>query len=299
MLLPNGKIVTNPTAAERAAAKEFEELRKLQTKPPCEQPHPPSGMKPVENKPPTDLQTGKDPASMGGSGPTPQKAVPAGVCDSPPQIKATDKTPPPKPQPKPTPEPTPSEGATPSGSSPGNGKQLEKLAPKTLTPVERFDQLVAEGKVTGSPENIEHVRKRLASMTNNADRIGAEAELQEMERQIAKGAKPEVQGGQRGTDSPTSEVKARTEPFLSEKNAQNHFNTTIKKASEQFGGQGSTGEAVINLGKETSILGKPITEETARQMVAEALSKGGRGKNITNVLVVDGNGKVIYSGLGR
>lgn len=185
----------------------------------------------------------------------------------------------------------------PGDTAPGPASPLPEI-PTPGSPLARYDELVSSGKVTGTAKDIEHVRKRLASK-NNADRIGAEAELTEIERQIANGQTPEIRGGKPGTDSPTSEVKARTEPFTSKKNAQTHFNTTIKKANEQFARHGSEGEVVINLGAETHVLGQPITAEVAREMVASALEKGGRGTNITNVLVIDGKGTTIYCGLGK
>jgi len=52
------------------------------------------------------------------------------------------------------------------------------------------------------------------------------------------------------------------------------------------------------LGEHTTIKGKPITAEVAKQLVKKALSKGARGTNVTNVVVKDTSGKVIYSGLG-
>jgi hypothetical protein len=146
-----------------------------------------------------------------------------------------------------------------TGETPPPGKAAEK------TPLERFEELVANGKVEGEAKDIQHVRDRLTSARND-DRVGAAAEVAEMERQIAKGVKPKVGGGRPGPDTLTSEVK---------------------------------GEAVIDLGEYTTIDGEPITEKVAREMVKKALSKGRRGENITNVIVKDGKGNIIYSGLGK
>jgi hypothetical protein len=174
----------------------------------------------------------------------------------------------------------------------GGGNVAEGTPAKT--PLDRFADLEAKKQITG---DTGHLRERLSS-TDKATRLGAEAELIELESQVASGEKPVVRGGAAGSDQPTYEVKARTEPFTSEKNAQNFFNDRIKAGNAQFFKNGVTGEVRINLGENTTINGKPITVEVAKQLVKKALSKGGRGTKVTRVIVKDAAGKVIYSGLG-
>ncbi|HEY5958109.1 MAG TPA: hypothetical protein VIV60_16210, partial [Polyangiaceae bacterium] len=140
-------------------------------------------------------------------------------------------------------------------------------------------------------------KKDLAS-SDKATRLGAEAEVVELEDRIKAGEVPEVRGAQKGPDQPDYEVKARTEPFKSQKNAENFFADRIKAANEQFKGSDSKGRVIINLGKETAIGDRPITPDVARALVAKALSKGGRGTNITEVVVKDAGGNIIYQGTG-
>jgi len=151
------------------------------------------------------------------------------------------------------------------------------------------------GKITG---DVSDLKARLGS-SDPGTRLGAQAELSELEGQIAKGETPEVRGGKRGPDQPEYEVKARTEPFTGEKNAQNWFNDRTKAANDQFKGAGSQGRVVINLGDNATIGGKPIDVDVARALVKQALSKGGRGTNVTAVVVKDGSGRIIYQGLGE
>lgn len=129
--------------------------------------------------------------------------------------------------------------------------------------------------------------------------MAAEAELIELEAEVAKGGKPIIRGGEKGTDQPKYEVKARTEPFTSDKNAQNFFNDRIKAGNTQFAGGMTTGEIIINLGENTTIGGTPISSDAARLFVQNALSKGNRGTNVTKVIIKDASGNIIYSGLGE
>ena len=152
----------------------------------------------------------------------------------------------------------------------------------------------AEGRVKG---DLARLRKELLS-PDKATRIGAEAEVQEFAAEIKAGRNPKVRGAAQGPDQPTYEVKARTEPFTSEKNAQNFFNDRIKAANDQFKGANSRGKVVINLGVETNVGMLEIDQKHARVIVKIALSKGGRGTNITEVVVKDRSGRIIYQGLG-
>ena len=157
------------------------------------------------------------------------------------------------------------------------------------------------GKIKG---DLRRLKNDLTS-ADKGTRLGAEAEVVELESQIKSGKIPEVRGASKGPDQPDYEVKARTEPFSSQKNAENFFADRIKGANEQFKGANSSGRIVINLGKETTIPGpagkpsQPINAEAAKNLVAKALSKGGRGTNITEVVVKDANGEIIYQGLGE
>ncbi|TCN32783.1 uncharacterized protein DUF4157 [Kribbella orskensis] len=161
--------------------------------------------------------------------------------------------------------------------------------------LDRLDALQHSGRLRGDVSNL---RKRLES-PDKATRIGAEAELTEFERELARGKSPAVRGAEPGTDQPTFEVKARTEPFTSQKNAQNFFNDRVKAANQQFVNSATKGEVRINLGQQNSIQGKPIDQELLKRMVADTLSKGGRGSNITKVVVVRGDGSIVYEGLGE
>ncbi len=151
------------------------------------------------------------------------------------------------------------------------------------------------GKISGDLERLKNDLKSERSGT----RIGAEAEVQELERKIAHGEVPEVRGAKPGTDQPEYEVKARTEPFSNINNAQNWFNDRIKKANTQFVKQKSRGQVVINLGKELKVGDTLITEEMARDFVKNSLAKGGRGTNITEVVIKSSEGNTIYRGLGN
>ena len=150
------------------------------------------------------------------------------------------------------------------------------------------------GKITG---DLARLKSDLAS-PNSGTRLGAQAELTELEGEIGQGRTPEVRGARPGPDQPTFEVKARTEPFTSEKNAQNFFNDRIKTANGQFRGVNSQGRVVINLGDNATILGTDIDANVARDLVSEALSKGDRSSNVISVVVKDKTGRVIYEGLG-
>jgi hypothetical protein len=46
-------------------------------------------------------------------------------------------------------------------------------------------------------------------------------------------------------------------------------------------------------------MGKPISPGIAGDLVGNAISKGGRGTNVTQVIVRDGNGQTIYKGRGN
>jgi len=165
-------------------------------------------------------------------------------------------------------------------------------------PADQVDEWAKSGKIRGNQEDIDRLKKDLNS-PNEATRKGAEAEVRQLEAEIAAGRTPEVRGAQAGPDQADYEVKARTEPFTNRNNAQNFFNDRIKKANDQFKGQNGSGRVIIDLGDQTNIQGAPITREVARDLVKEALSKGGRGTNITKVVVKDGNGNIIYEGLGE
>ncbi len=151
------------------------------------------------------------------------------------------------------------------------------------------------GKIKG---DLKRLKSDLISSDNGA-RIGAEAEVQELERKIARGEVPEVRGTTPGTDQPEYEVKARTEPFIDLKNAQNFFNDRIKKANIQFISEKTKGQVIINLGKEIRVGDILITKEMTKDFVKNALSKGGRGTNITEVVVKSSDGTIIYKGLGN
>jgi Domain of unknown function (DUF4157)/Putative RNase-like toxin, toxin_1 len=172
-------------------------------------------------------------------------------------------------------------------------------------PIDRVLEWEKSGKIKG---DLTRLKGDLQS-SDKATRIGAEAEVTELQSEIDAGKKPEVRGARKGPDQPDYEVKARTEPFSSKKNAQNFFNDRIKTANDQFKGQDSSGRVVINIGEETKIASKstasesitqePITQELAKEMVREALSKGGRGTNLTEVVVKAKDGTIIYQGKGN
>lgn len=174
------------------------------------------------------------------------------------------------------------------------GKGGGKTPTPAKKPIEKVLEWEKSGKIKG---DLSRLKKDLLS-TDKATRLGAEAEVTELQQEIMAGRTPTVRGATPGPDQPTYEVKARTEPFSSQKNAENFFADRIKAANSQFRGDNATGRVVINLGEEKTIQGKPITAETARSMVAKALSKGGRGTNITEVVVKKGNGEIIYKGKG-
>jgi hypothetical protein len=152
-----------------------------------------------------------------------------------------------------------------------------------------------DGKLKG---DLSRLKSDLGS-SNPGTRAGARAELMELESEIKAGKIPEVRGAQAGPDQPDYEVKARSEPFTSEKNAQNWFNDRIKAANDQLGKAGGKGRVVINLGDNTAIGSETIGKDMARGLIKSALSKGARGTAITEVVVKDGNGIVIYQGLGE
>jgi hypothetical protein len=164
-----------------------------------------------------------------------------------------------------------------------------------LANIQKLIDWEKSGKIKG---DVADLKQRLGS-SDAGTRGGARAELTELEGAIARGEIPDVRGGKKGPDQPDYEVKARTEPFGGEKNAQNWFNDRIKAANDQFKGQASQGRVVINLGDNATIGGKPIDTNVARGLVENALSKGGRGTNVTEVVVKDGSGRIIYQGLGK
>jgi hypothetical protein len=101
-----------------------------------------------------------------------------------------------------------------------------------------------------------------------------------------------------GTDFSSNEIKARTEPFANEKQAKNFFADRIKKANSQYTKQGTTGAVTIDLGTQGTINGQVMTKETAQRLVQQSLLKGNRASEITEVIVIDGSGNVIYTGKG-
>jgi hypothetical protein len=161
---------------------------------------------------------------------------------------------------------------------------------------DKLEGLVRDGKVTG---NLESFKKRLES-SDNSTRIGAEAELRAIKQRLKDNPNQpvEIRGAIKGPDFSDNEVKARTEEFGTPKNAQNFFNGRLKKANEQYQGAKTRGKVTIDLGNATKIEGKEITQEQARAFVKTSLSKGNRGDNIDEVVVVGGDGRIIYKGLG-
>src|SRR4030095_14354173 len=165
-------------------------------------------------------------------------------------------------------------------------------------PSDKVDEWEKSGKIRGDQKDIDRLKKDLNS-PDPATRRGAEAEVEELEAEIAAGRTPEIRGAKPGPDQSDYEVKARTTPFTDRNNAQNWFNDRIKAANKQFKDNDGRGRVVINLGEQTKIQDSPITREVAGDLVKEALSKGARGNNITNVVVKDGAGNIIYEGLGE
>ena len=161
-----------------------------------------------------------------------------------------------------------------------------------LRRIEQTERSVTEGKLSGTTNDL---IKRLVAGSRST-RLGAEAELRDIARAIDRGEKVELVG--RGPDLPTGETKARTIPFDSLKNAQNFFNDRIKTANAQWAKVGQKGPVSIDLGEHVDIAGSPITRAVARDLVRNALSKGGRGTNVTKV-TVRGRDGVIYEGLGE
>ncbi len=173
-------------------------------------------------------------------------------------------------------------------------------APRTPTEpaLTRLNAMEANGEIAGDVANL---RQRLSS-PDNATRLGAEAELLELEGQVRAGERPVVRGAQAGTDQATYEVKARTEPFADPKNLNNSFAGQVKAANTQFVNGGTTGEVRINMGEHVTFGGdptRPITTEMVRQAVAEAVATGGRATNVTRVVVRTGDGTIVYQGLGE
>ena len=186
-----------------------------------------------------------------------------------------------------------------SNGKPVDGKNRSNPTPGAAKrPIDKLDDWEKSGKIRGAQKDLDQLKERLNSPDSNTRRA-AEAEVEELEAEIAAGRTPEVRGARKGPDQSDYEVKARTEPFTSRKNAQNFLNDRIKVANDQFKGQNGRGRVVINLGENTKIGDSTITREMARDMVKEALSKGNRGTNITKVVVKDGKGNIIYEGLGE
>jgi hypothetical protein len=166
-------------------------------------------------------------------------------------------------------------------------------------PSSSFLERVLEWERTGQIRGDLSLLKRRLASSDDATRLAAEAEVLEYARDINKGLIPEVRGSLPGPDQPTYEVKARTEPFIDQKNAENFFASRIKDGNAQFRSQGVQGEVRINLGSFTDINGVPITQEQLRAIVKNAVSKGGRATHITKVVVRDGQGNTLYEGLGE
>ena len=179
----------------------------------------------------------------------------------------------------------------------GLGKEIDEAGIKASKSIQllKVEEWEKSGKIKGELERL----KKDLSAERNGTRIGAEAEVEELENTIARGEVPEVRGAKPGTDQPGYEVKARTEPFSSVNNAQNWFNDRIKKANTQFVKQKSKGQAIINLGKELKIGDSLLTKEMMRDFVKNALAKGNRGTNITEVVIKSSEGNIIYQGLGK
>ena len=188
-----------------------------------------------------------------------------------------------------------------SDAAPAGGPTGRRIpAPRAPTdpPLTRLGQLEAAGEVGGDVANL---RQRLSS-TDQATRLGAEAELIELEGQVRAGERPIIRGAAAGTDQATYEVKARTEPFADVNNLDNSFATQIKAANRQFVNGGTQGEVRINLGEQVTLGGdpaNPVTETMIRNAVRQAVETGGRATNITRVVVRTGDGTIVYQGLGE
>jgi hypothetical protein len=166
---------------------------------------------------------------------------------------------------------------------------------KTSASADKVNEWKKNNQITG---DLKDLQKRLNS-PDKGNRLGAEAEVRAYEQRIKNGEIPEVQGNKAGTDFSGDEIKARTEPFANEKQAKNFFADRIKKANSQYTKQGTTGTVTIDLGTQGTIDGKIMTKDMAQKLVQQSLSKGNRGSEITEVVVIDGNGKVIYTGKGE
>jgi hypothetical protein len=160
-----------------------------------------------------------------------------------------------------------------------------------LRRIEQTEQWIVGGKLRGL---VNDFLKRLTS-GDRATRLGAEGEFRAFAREIESGKTVEITG--KGPDLPTGEVKTRTKSFASLDNAQNFFNARIKRGNAQWVKAKKKGPVVVDLGEHVDIAGAPITREVARDLVKSALSKGGRGTNVTNVTVRGPQG-VVYEGLG-
>jgi hypothetical protein len=203
---------------------------------------------------------------------------------------------------KPSPGSSPPPGAKPSGAGSGSSVSgtssagsSSVLLPGGKSHIDQVLEWEKHGKLRG---DLARLKADLAS-ADKPTRMAAEAEVLELKGEIDAGKVPTYRGNLPGPDQPHYEVKARTEPFTDRKNAQNHFNSKLKEASDQFLREGTRGEVRINLGSSLTIDGQPITKSMVQELVRDALSKGGRGKNITSVIVKDGFGDVIYQGLGE
>ena len=181
-----------------------------------------------------------------------------------------------------------------SGVPPEAKAKAEAEAAVDLTNLEKVLDWEKSGKIRG---DLTRLKEDLAS-ANQSTRQATQAELIEFEESIKAGKIVDYRGATKGPDLPDREIKARTEPFTDQKNAQNFFNDRIKAANDQFKGAGGQGKVIINLGEHATISSKPIDANVARDLVGDALSKGARGTNITEVVVKDGKGNIIYHGLG-
>jgi hypothetical protein len=163
--------------------------------------------------------------------------------------------------------------------------------------LERVKEWEQSGSINGG--GVERLKKMLVS-SDLGHRAGAEAEVRAFARIIAEGGQIDVSGeGIAGADIPGEEVKAKYGAFSSDKNAENWFKDRVGAANEQLKSDQESGRVTLDLGRENHILGKLITRDMARAMVREALKKSSRGTNVTEVVVVDANNKIIYRGLGK
>jgi hypothetical protein len=87
---------------------------------------------------------------------------------------------------------------------------------------------------------------------------------------IRNGEIPEIQGNAEGPDFARNEVKARTEPFKNEKNAQNFFNDRIGSANKQFRGKNTEGSVTIDLADQATLNGNKLSTQKIKAFVDKA-----------------------------